>query len=87
LMAHGIVMWSVEVRVKRNHLNLASRIHVSAEMSDWPACRVRELRSVVEVAGVLTGSGQVDAGLLRFVAGDAEPKKCSGGFNWWSQRG
>jgi DNA-binding NtrC family response regulator len=39
---------------------------------DWPG-NVRELRSVVEVAGALAGSGQVDAGLLRFAAGDAEP--------------
>ncbi len=39
---------------------------------DWPG-NVRELRSVVEVAGALAGTGPVDARLLRFAAGEAEP--------------
>ena len=39
--------------------------------SDWPG-NVRELRSVVEVAGTLAGVGLVDAGLLRFAAGEAD---------------
>ena len=40
---------------------------------DWPG-NVRELRSVVEVAGALAGTGPVDAALLRFAAGEAEPE-------------
>ena len=38
---------------------------------DWPG-NVRELRSVVEVAGALAGTGLVDAGLLRFAAGESQ---------------
>ena len=45
---------------------------------DWPG-NVRELRSAVEVAGALAGSGLVDAGLLRFAAGDAEPDDAAAG--------
>ena len=37
---------------------------------DWPG-NVRELRSMIEVAAALAGSRAVDAGLLRFAAGEA----------------